>query len=115
MMSARFMTSLLVEGRPLGRGQRVERAPTRRSHAGTAVLRSLTVERDRRPVRYTSVRDVRVPTFLYGTAWKEDETARLVRMAPDAGFRAIDTANQLRHYHESGVREGERAADAPRC
>ena len=80
-------------------------APTRRSHAGTVVLRSLTVERDRQPARYASVRDVRVPTFLYGTAWKEDATARLVRMALDAGFRAIDTANQRRHYHEAGVGE----------
>jgi diketogulonate reductase-like aldo/keto reductase len=44
-----------------------------------------------------------VPAFLYGTAWKEDETARLTRMALDAGFRGIDTANQRRHYHEAGV------------
>lgn len=43
------------------------------------------------------------PPFLYGTAWKEDETERLVRMALDAGFRGLDTANQRRHYHEAGV------------
>lgn len=41
--------------------------------------------------------------LLYGTAWKEDETARLVGLALAAGFRAIDTANQRKHYHEAGV------------
>jgi diketogulonate reductase-like aldo/keto reductase len=48
---------------------------------------------------------VRVPTFVYGTAWKEDETARLTRAALDAGFRGIDTANQRRHYVEAAVGE----------
>lgn len=43
------------------------------------------------------------PTFLYGTAWKEQATERLVRMALEVGFRGIDTANQRRHYHEEGV------------
>ena len=43
-----------------------------------------------------------LPTFIYGTAWKEDETARLVGLALAAGFRAIDTANQRKHYHEAG-------------
>jgi diketogulonate reductase-like aldo/keto reductase len=45
----------------------------------------------------------RVPSFIYGTAWKEDGTERLARMALEAGFRAIDTANQRRHYYEAGV------------
>jgi diketogulonate reductase-like aldo/keto reductase len=58
------------------------------------------------------VHDVRVPTFLYGTAWKEDATAPLVRMALDAGFRGIDTANQRRHYHEAAVGEALAAARA---
>lgn len=44
-----------------------------------------------------------LPTFLYGTAWKEDATERLTRLALDAGFRGIDTANQRRHYFEAGV------------
>lgn len=44
-----------------------------------------------------------LPTFIYGTAWKEEETERLTRLAIDAGFRAIDTANQRRHYFEAGV------------
>lgn len=40
---------------------------------------------------------------MYGTAWKENETERLTRLAIDSGFRAIDTANQRRHYFEAGV------------
>ena len=44
-----------------------------------------------------------VPRFLYGTAWKEDATERLARLAIDAGFRGIDTANQRKHYFEAGV------------
>ncbi len=44
-----------------------------------------------------------VPAFLYGTAWKEDETERLTRLALETGFRGIDTANQRRHYFEAGV------------
>lgn len=41
--------------------------------------------------------------FVYGTAWKEDDTERCVLDALRAGFRAIDTANQRRHYYEEGV------------
>ena len=51
-------------------------------------------------------RGVAVPSFMYGTAWKEDDTARCVADAIGAGFRAIDTANQRKHYHEVGVGEG---------
>ncbi|HVS31754.1 MAG TPA: aldo/keto reductase [Thermoanaerobaculia bacterium] len=43
------------------------------------------------------------PSFIYGTAWKEDATERLTRLALEAGFRAIDTANQRRHYFEAGA------------
>jgi len=46
---------------------------------------------------------VPAPGFLYGTAWKERETERLTRLALEAGFRGIDTANQRRHYFEAGV------------
>jgi diketogulonate reductase-like aldo/keto reductase len=42
-------------------------------------------------------------SFLYGTAWKEEATEGLVRLAIEAGFRGIDTANQRRHYFEAGV------------
>jgi diketogulonate reductase-like aldo/keto reductase len=51
------------------------------------------------------VHGVRVPNFLYGTAWKEDQTQRLVGLALEAGFRGIDTANQRKHYHEAAVGE----------
>jgi diketogulonate reductase-like aldo/keto reductase len=47
-----------------------------------------------------------VPGFLYGTAWKEDRSAGLTELAIRAGFRGIDSANQRRHYFESGVGEG---------
>ena len=47
-----------------------------------------------------------VPSFLYGTAWKEDETRRLTALALRTGFRGIDTANQRKHYHEAGVGDG---------
>lgn len=42
---------------------------------------------------------------MYGTAWKKEATADLVEMAVNAGFRAIDTANQLKHYDEKLVGE----------
>ena len=40
------------------------------------------------------------PSFIYGTAWKEDATADLVEKAVSTGFSAIDSANQPRHYQE---------------
>ena len=49
------------------------------------------------------IRGVRVPSLLYGTAWKEDATEGLVVDALDAGFRGIDTANQRKHYFEEAV------------
>ena len=57
-----------------------------------------------------SIDGVQVPRFLYGTAWKEDETQRLVELALDAGFRGIDTANQRRHYHEAAIGQAIAAA-----
>lgn len=50
-----------------------------------------------------TVDGVRVPRFLYGTAWKEQDTERLIALALRAGFCGIDTANQRKHYHEAGV------------
>jgi len=50
------------------------------------------------------------PLFLYGTAWKEERTAGLTELALRSGFRAIDTANQRRHYFEAAVGEGLGAA-----
>ena len=43
------------------------------------------------------------PAMMYGTAWKEERTESLVRLALAAGFRAFDTANQRKHYFEAGV------------
>lgn len=51
-----------------------------------------------------------IPNFLYGTAWKEERTATLVELALRTGFRAIDTANQRRHYFEAGVGQALAAA-----
>jgi len=51
-----------------------------------------------------------IPAFLYGTAWKEDRTSALVKLALRAGFRGIDTANQRKHYFEAAVGEALSAA-----
>jgi diketogulonate reductase-like aldo/keto reductase len=53
--------------------------------------------------QFVDVEGVRVPRFLYGTAWKEEETQRLVELALKQGFRGIDTANQRKHYDEAAV------------
>jgi diketogulonate reductase-like aldo/keto reductase len=62
--------------------------------------------------RMIEVDGVRVPRFLYGTAWKEERTRPLTELALREGFRGIDTANQRRHYHEAGVGEAVGAAVA---
>lgn len=49
------------------------------------------------------IQGIQIPSFIYGTAWKEENTKRLVEMAVEAGFRFIDTANQRRHYYEVAV------------
>ena len=56
------------------------------------------------------IEGIRVPRFLYGTAWKEEATKGLTELALKQGFRGIDTANQRRHYHESGVGQAVSAA-----
>jgi diketogulonate reductase-like aldo/keto reductase len=53
--------------------------------------------------RTVSIAGVLAPRFLYGTAWKEEQTRRLTELALRQGFRGIDTANQRRHYHEAAV------------
>lgn len=52
------------------------------------------------PVSYNQIS---IPVFMYGTAWKKSATTRLVEMAVQTGFTAIDTANQLIHYDEARV------------
>ena len=44
-------------------------------------------------------------SMMYGTAWKEDRTTALTKQAVEAGFVAIDTANQPKHYQEPLVGE----------
>jgi diketogulonate reductase-like aldo/keto reductase len=53
-----------------------------------------------------TVRGIRVPGWLYGTAWKEDATESLVFGALTTGFRGLDTANQRKHYDEAAVGQG---------
>lgn len=53
----------------------------------------------------TTYNHVSIPSFMYGTAWKKEATTGLVLQAVEAGFTAIDTANQLVHYDEAGVGE----------
>jgi diketogulonate reductase-like aldo/keto reductase len=64
------------------------------------------------PDRSLLIGGVRVPRFLYGTAWKEQETRRLTELALRTGFRGIDTANQRRHYDEAAVGQAVSAAMA---
>ncbi|CAJ1402413.1 unnamed protein product [Effrenium voratum] len=44
-------------------------------------------------------------SVIYGTAWKKEATADLVKLALRQGFRALDTANMPKHYNESLVGE----------
>jgi diketogulonate reductase-like aldo/keto reductase len=53
----------------------------------------------------TAYNHVPIPPFMYGTAWKKEATTQLVLQAVDAGFTAIDTANQIIHYDEARVGE----------
>ena len=54
-----------------------------------------------------------IPSFMYGTAWKEARTAMLARLALDKGFSALDTATAERHYSERGVGDALRGPGAP--
>ncbi|HEY1552193.1 MAG TPA: aldo/keto reductase [Kofleriaceae bacterium] len=58
------------------------------------------------------LRGIAVPDMFYGTAWKESRTTMLVEQALAAGFVAIDTANQRKHYDEVAV--GRAIAAVPR-
>lgn len=61
--------------------------------------------------RFTAYNHVTIPSFMYGTAWKKEDTARLVQSAVSSGFTAIDTANQIIHYDEARVGEALKALD----
>ena len=45
----------------------------------------------------------RIPKMIYGTTWKQEFTKELTIKAVLAGFDAIDTANQKKHYREDYV------------
>lgn len=55
---------------------------------------------------------IAIPEVIYGTAFKFDNTTRLVEKALKAGFRGIDTASNKNAYSESLVGEGVAAAIA---
>ena len=57
---------------------------------------------------------MQLPGILYGTAWKKEDTERLVAMALREGFRGVDTACQPRHYNEAGVGAGVAASGLAR-
>ena len=65
-----------------------------------------------RTARTSEFRSVALPLIMYGTAWKEDRTQALALEAIATGFRALDTANQRKHYFEEGVGAAVRAAIA---
>ncbi len=52
------------------------------------------------------------PQIIYGTAWKKERTTSLVKQAVGFGFRAIDTANQPKHYDEPRTGEALRSLEA---
>jgi diketogulonate reductase-like aldo/keto reductase len=58
------------------------------------------------PLSSIEINSVRIPRFIYGTAWKEEATQSLVENALTEGFTGIDTANQRKHYFEEGVGHG---------
>ena len=59
----------------------------------------------------TAYNHIDIPSFMYGTAWKEEATRQLVELAVALGFTAIDTANQLIHYQEALVGEALQALE----
>lgn len=61
------------------------------------------LDKNRKITPYLNFRGQAVPSFLYGTAWKEAQTESLTLQALEAGFKGIDTANQRKHYFEAAV------------
>lgn len=51
-----------------------------------------------------------IPVFLYGTAWKKEQTGYFVYQALASGFKGIDTAAQPKHYREDLAGAGLRRA-----
>ena len=57
-----------------------------------------------------ALKAAKIPSLIYGTAWKKDDTRALVRQALLAGFCGVDTAAQPKHYQEHLVGQGIRDA-----
>jgi len=55
------------------------------------------------------------PSIIYGTAWKGDATTSLVTKALSAGYRAVDAANQKKHYSEDLAGAAVLASGVPRA
>lgn len=53
----------------------------------------------------TTIENIKMPSLIYGTAWKKEKTADMVVQAVLSGFRGIDTACQPKHYEEALVGE----------
>jgi len=51
-------------------------------------------------------------SFIYGTAWKREDTSVFVSQAIKHGFTSFDTAGQPKHYREELVGEAIRQAFA---
>ena len=75
-------------------------------HSGPVGLIIIVAEEGESTILHVTITQCPLANFFYGTAWKEDRTAALTELAIRQGFRAIDTANQRRHYFEAGVGEG---------
>jgi diketogulonate reductase-like aldo/keto reductase len=52
---------------------------------------------------FMTIENVKMPSLIYGTAWKKEKTTDLVVQAILSGFRGIDTACQPKHYEEALV------------
>lgn len=50
--------------------------------------------------------NLNVPFLLYGTAWKEGDTAKLTQEAFEHGFTGVDTANYPTAYEEPLTGDG---------
>lgn len=59
-----------------------------------------------------ALKAARIPSLIYGTAWKKDQTRALVKQALLTGFRGVDTAAQPKHYQEDLFGQGIRDAIA---
>lgn len=78
---------------------------TTRSLATTRMLNTTVTEADPKPILTLSTGHHH-PLFLYGTAWKADDTTSLVITALSSGFTGVDTACQPKHYQEDLVGQG---------